>query len=126
MLLNEIFRKTIFITLPIILVILVGNVNAKSLNNVDFATYEITVPDGNTYEIEAPQDATKDQVSGRVISKYQDKSGADRYTTEIVVSGFNGVIQMLDSVNNTATPVKPSATPIELVVAEAWPDDVPF
>jgi len=28
--------------------------------------------------------------------KYQDKSGADRYTTEVNVSGFNGVLQMLD------------------------------
>ena len=53
--------------------------------------------------------------------KYQDKSGTDRYTTEIVVSGFNGVIQMLDSVNN-----KPSVTPIEPAPAESWPDDVPF
>jgi len=53
--------------------------------------------------------------------KYEDKSGADRYTTEIVVSGFNGVIQMLDSVNN-----KPSVTPIEPAPAESWPDDVPF
>jgi single-strand DNA-binding protein len=59
--------------------------------------------------------------------KYQDKSGADRYTTEIVVSGFNGVIQMLDSVNNNATtPAKPSVTPIKPVAAEAWPDEVPF
>jgi single-strand DNA-binding protein len=58
--------------------------------------------------------------------KYQDKSGADRYTTEIVVSGFNGVIQMLDSVNNNATPAKPSVTPIKPVAAEAWPDKIPF
>jgi len=58
--------------------------------------------------------------------KYQDKSGADRYTTEIVVSGFNGVIQMLDSANNTTAPVKLSVTPIEPVAAESWPDEVPF
>jgi single-strand DNA-binding protein len=55
--------------------------------------------------------------------KYQDKSGADRYTTEIVVSGFNGVIQMLDSANE---PVKPPVPPIEPVAAESWPDEVPF
>ena len=29
--------------------------------------------------------------------KWQDQSGQDRYTTEIVVDGFNGVMQMLDS-----------------------------
>mgnify|MGYP000886929840 CR=1 FL=1 len=28
--------------------------------------------------------------------KWQDQSGADRYSTEIVVSGFNGILQMLD------------------------------
>ncbi len=29
--------------------------------------------------------------------KWQDKNGQDRYTTEVVVDGFNGVMQMLDS-----------------------------
>ncbi len=29
--------------------------------------------------------------------KWQDKNGQDRYTTEVVVNGFNGVMQMLDS-----------------------------
>jgi single-strand DNA-binding protein len=29
--------------------------------------------------------------------KWQDQSGQDRYTTEVVVDGFNGVMQMLDS-----------------------------
>jgi single-strand DNA-binding protein len=29
--------------------------------------------------------------------KWQDKQGQDRYTTEIVVDGFNGVMQMLGS-----------------------------
>lgn len=29
--------------------------------------------------------------------KWQDQSGADRYTTEIVLDAFNGVMQMLDS-----------------------------
>jgi len=28
--------------------------------------------------------------------KWQDQSGVDKYTTEIVVDGFNGVMQMLD------------------------------
>ena len=44
---------------------------------------------------------SKVYVEGKLQTrKYQDKSGTDRYTTEIVVSGFNGVIQMLDSVNS--------------------------
>ena len=30
-------------------------------------------------------------------NKWQDKSGQDRYTTEIIVSGFNGNMQMLDN-----------------------------
>ena len=30
-------------------------------------------------------------------SKWQDKNGQDRYTTEVVVDGFNSVMQMLDS-----------------------------
>ncbi len=29
--------------------------------------------------------------------KWQDKTGQDRYTTEVVVDGFNGVMQMLGS-----------------------------
>jgi len=62
--------------------------------------------------------------------KYQDKSGADRYTTEIVVSGFSGVIQMLDSVNNKTSnpnPITPTATPIELApIDPEFGDEMPF
>jgi single-strand DNA-binding protein len=38
--------------------------------------------------------------------KWQDKQGQDRYTTEIVVDGFNGVMQMLggNGDNNQAKP----------------------
>jgi single-strand DNA-binding protein len=67
---------------------------------------------------------SKVYVEGKLQTrKYQDKSGADRYATEIVVGGFNGVIQMLDSANE---PVKPPVPPIEPVAAESWPDEVPF
>ena len=31
--------------------------------------------------------------------KWQDKEGQDKYTTEVVVSGFKGVMQMLDNAN---------------------------
>ena len=73
---------------------------------------------------------SKVYVEGKLQTrKYQDKTGADRYTTEIVVSGFNGVIQMLDSANNKPINVdstKPPVTPIKPAAAEAWPDEVPF
>ena len=37
-------------------------------------------------------------IEGRLqTNKWQDKSGQDRYTTEVVVDGFNGVMQLLDS-----------------------------
>jgi len=73
---------------------------------------------------------SKVYVEGKLQTrKYQDKSGADRYTTEIVVSGFNGVIQMLDSVKVKPDDISPDeqlVTPIEPVPAEAWADEVPF
>lgn len=56
----------------------------------------------------------------------KDKNGADRYTTEIIVSGFNSVVQMLDLSNNSTSPVEKPVIPIEPVSAESWPDDVPF
>ena len=73
---------------------------------------------------------SKVYVEGKLQTrKYQDKSGADRYATEIVVGGFNGVIQMLDSVKvrpDDISPDKQPVTPIEPVPAEAWADEVPF
>ena len=70
---------------------------------------------------------SKVYVEGKLQTrKYQDKSGADRYTTEIIVSGFNGAIQMLDSANSSPTPTSQTVTPIEPVAAEAWADEVPF
>ena len=73
---------------------------------------------------------SKVYVEGKLQTrKYQDKSGADRYTTEIVVSGFNGVIQMLDSVKVKPDDISPDEHPVTLiepVPAEAWADEVPF
>ena len=34
--------------------------------------------------------------------KWQDNNGNDKYTTEVVVSGFNGVLQMLDKKGETS------------------------
>jgi single-strand DNA-binding protein len=73
---------------------------------------------------------SKVYVEGKLQTrKYQDKSGADRYTTEIVVGGFSGVIQMLDSVKVKPDDISPDeqlVAPIEPVPAEAWADEVPF
>jgi len=46
--------------------------------------------------------------------KWQDKSGQDRYTTEVVVDGFQGVMQMLGSKHDSAparAALEPAATP---------------
>ncbi|BAF61587.1 single-stranded DNA-binding protein [Candidatus Vesicomyidisocius calyptogenae] len=80
--------------------------------------------------------------------KWQDKTGTDRYTTEIVVSGLNGTLQMLDrrdnddDMNNTLQPQQsspPSSTftsqqktvpsvsePITPIDNSEFDDDIPF
>ena len=68
--------------------------------------------------------------------KWQDQSGQDRYTTEVVVSGFNGTLQMLDrrdSVNSEAPTqsTRPpessqSAPKITPVAQDEFEDDIPF
>lgn len=35
--------------------------------------------------------------------KWQDQNGKDRYSTEVVVQGFNGVMQMLGAINQSAS-----------------------
>jgi single-strand DNA-binding protein len=140
-------------------VILIGNLGAKpelkySSNNVAITNLSVATSeswtDKNTGQKQEKTEWHKVSIFGKlaeVISKYcdkgskvyvegklqtrkyQDKSGVDRYTTDIVVSGFNGIIQMLDSVNSNAnnnTNSEASVTPIEPAPAESWPDDVPF
>ncbi len=41
--------------------------------------------------------------------KWQDQSGQDKYTTEIVVDGFSGVMQMLDARSDNNTPQQSNA-----------------
>ena len=138
-------------------VILIGNLGAKpelkysssnvAITNLSVATSE-SWTDKNTGQKQEKTEWHRVSVFGKlaeVISKYcdkgskvyiegklqtrkyQDKSGADRYTTEIVVSGFNGVIQMLDSVKSGTTQATPSTTPIMPVVADpAFGDVIPF
>ena len=46
-------------------------------------------------------------VEGRLQTrKWQAKDGQDRYTTEIVVSGFNGIVQMLNAKEKVSGPAQ--------------------
>ena len=77
---------------------------------------------------------SKVYVEGKLQSrKWQDKNGIDRYTTEVVVSGFQGTLQMLDRRDNTSgdapsTPVpqKANTDPITPVDNSGFDDDIPF
>jgi single-strand DNA-binding protein len=59
--------------------------------------------------------------------KWQNKEGQDQYTTEVVISGFNGTLQMLDSKNsggaqNTSNAPQPATNP-----AQGFDEsDIPF
>ena len=138
-------------------VILIGNLGAKpelkysssntAITNLSVATSESWV-DKNTGQKQEKTEWHRVSVFGKlaeVISNYcdkgskvyiegklqtrkwQDKNGADRYTTEIIVSGFNSVIQMLDSVNKDVTVDQDSVTPIEPVAVDSeFRDTIPF
>ncbi len=84
---------------------------------------------------------SKVYVEGKLQTrKWQDQSGADRYTTEVVVSGFNGTLQMLDRRDNaggapaaqqsapqqSAPQQQPAADPITPVDNSGFDDDIPF
>jgi len=80
---------------------------------------------------------SKVYVEGKLQTrKWQDQNGQDRYTTEVVVSGFNGTLQMLDRRNDSSssTPapskdateksqIEPSITPVS---KDEFEDDIPF
>lgn len=66
--------------------------------------------------------------------KWQDQNGQDRYTTEVVVSGFNGTLQMLDRRDGTdgsasapsqSAPAQAAPT-ITPVANDDFEDDIPF
>ncbi|MEO1945223.1 MAG: single-stranded DNA-binding protein [Candidatus Thioglobus sp.] len=81
---------------------------------------------------------SKVYVEGKLQTrKWQDQSGADRYTTEVVVSGFNGTLQMLDRREGASTggefsqapsTTKPKETIDEPItpVDNSFDDDIPF
>lgn len=70
--------------------------------------------------------------------KWQDQNGQDRYTTEVVVRGFNGSMQMLDGRSGggdggyapaqSAPQQQPrqAAQPAPAMVDDGFDDDIPF
>ena len=78
---------------------------------------------------------SKVYVEGKLQTrKWQDQDGKDRYTTEVVVSGFNGTLQMLDRRDDSGSSApsedetekgktKPSITPVS---KDEFEDDIPF
>ena len=82
---------------------------------------------------------SKVYVEGKLQTrKWQDQNGQDRYTTEVVISGYSGTLQMLDRRDDTNTsapsqdsqsePQKASEpTPaITPVAPDEFEDDIPF
>jgi single-strand DNA-binding protein len=76
---------------------------------------------------------SKVYVEGKLQTrKWQDKDGQDRYTTEIVVSGYGGTLQMLDRREGMATGGQ--STPsnnmsndtVEVADNSGFEDDIPF
>ena len=83
---------------------------------------------------------SKVYVEGKLQTrKWQDQNGQDRYTTEVVVSGFNGTLQMLDRRDDmNSNPTSQSSQPqsqaapdpapaaITPVAPDEFEDDIPF
>ena len=82
---------------------------------------------------------SKVYVEGKLQTrKWQDQNGQDRYTTEVVISGFNGTLQMLDrrddmnsSLSSQQSQPQSQSTPesaqaITPVSPDEFEDDIPF
>ena len=78
---------------------------------------------------------SKVYVEGKLQTrKWQDQNGQDRYTTEVVVSGFNGTLQMLDRRDDSSssapsenvTVKDQTETSITPVSKDEFEDDIPF
>tara|TARA_B100000959_G_scaffold72216_1_gene76612 strand:+ start:861 stop:1319 length:459 start_codon:yes stop_codon:yes gene_type:complete len=79
---------------------------------------------------------SKVYVEGKLQTrKWQDQNGQDRYTTEVVISGYNGTLQMLDRRDdmNSSAPSQQSqpqasqpAPAITPVAPDEFEDDIPF
>ena len=83
---------------------------------------------------------SKVYVEGKLQTrKWQDQNGQDRYTTEVVVSGFNGTLQMLDrrddmnsnpasqsSQSQSQAAPEPAPAAITPIAHDEFEDDIPF
>ena len=82
---------------------------------------------------------SKVYVEGKLQTrKWQDQNGQDRYTTEVVISGYSGTLQMLDrrddmNSNPASQQSKPQAQnstqpapAITPVASDEFEDDIPF
>ena len=76
---------------------------------------------------------SKVYVEGKLQTrKWQDKDGQDRYTTEIVVSGYGGTLQMLDRREGMTTGGQSAPSnnmtndTVEVADNSGFEDDIPF
>ena len=71
---------------------------------------------------------SKVYVEGQIQTrKWQDQSGADRYSTEVVLQGFNSSLKMLDSRLHDGSTEAPTPTPPPLADPQAPIDtEIPF
>jgi len=76
---------------------------------------------------------SKVYVEGKLQTrKWQDQSGQDRYTTEIIVSGYSGTLQMLDrregmaSSSQSAPSTNMNNDTVEVADNSGFEDDIPF
>jgi single-strand DNA-binding protein len=76
---------------------------------------------------------SKVYVEGKLQTrKWQDQSGQDRYTTEIVVSGYGGTLQMLDRREGLSTGGQSAPSnnmsndTVEVADNSGFEDDIPF
>jgi len=76
---------------------------------------------------------SKVYVEGKLQTrKWQDQSGQDRYTTEIIVSGYGGTLQMLDrregmaSSSQSAPSTNINNDTVEVADNSGFEDDIPF
>ena len=76
---------------------------------------------------------SKVYVGGKLQArKWQDQSGQDRYTTEIVVSGYGGTLQMLDRREGMTTGAQSASSnnmnndTVEVADNSGFEDDIPF
>lgn len=61
--------------------------------------------------------------------KWQGQDGQDKYTTEIVVDGFSGTLQMLDGKQEGQQAPQPQTqtpAPQQMPAADQFDDDIPF